>query len=214
MRRVVLLVCCVVLAVTLVTPRLCSPPLEADTTAPAARAVKPFRLDDATGKPWALADAGGKKAVVVLFLGTECPINNQYLPALAKLSKAYAEKGVPFVGINSNDSTRYPEDAPDQMAEHARQWGWAFPYVVDGEQSAALAYRAACTPDFFLFDGERRLVYRGRLDGATPGNDVPVTGDELDAAVSAMLAGEAVSTDQRPSVGCSIKWKPGSEPGW
>jgi peroxiredoxin len=173
-----------------------------------------FSLADPDGTTWTRDQVAGPHGLVVAFVCNHCPYVKHVAPTLAKAAARWTHAGVGVVGINSNDSTRYPEDAPDQMAEHARHWGWDFPYVVDGEQSAALAYRAACTPDFFLFDGDRRLVYRGRLDGATPGNNVPVTGDELDAAVSAMLAGEAVSADQRSSVGCSIKWKPGNEPGW
>jgi thiol-disulfide isomerase/thioredoxin len=173
-----------------------------------------FSLPDPDGTMWTRDQLAGPHGLLVAFVCNHCPYVRHVAPTLATAAARWKDAGVGVVGINSNDATRYPEDAPDRMAEHARDWGWDFPYVVDGEQAAALAYRAACTPDFFLFDDERRLVYRGRLDGATPGNDVPVTGDELDAAVSAMLSGAAVSTDQRPSVGCSIKWKPGNEPGW
>ena len=173
-----------------------------------------FSLADPDGTTWTRDQLAGPNGLLVAFVCNHCPYVRHVAPTLAEAAARWTDAGVGVVGINSNDSSRYPEDAPELMGEHARQWGWDFPYVVDTDQSAALAYRAACTPDFFLFDGDRRLVYRGRLDGATPGNGVPVTGDELDAAVTAMVDGDEVSADQRPSVGCSIKWKPGNEPGW
>jgi hypothetical protein len=131
---------------------------------------------------------------------------------LAALSRDLPSMGAAMVGISSNDAAAYPADGPDAMAAEAARQGWAFPYLYDEAQTAARAYRAACTPDFFLFDGDRRLVYRGQLDASRPGNGLPVTGADLRAAVDAVLAGRPVPEDQRPSLGCNIKWKPGNEP--
>jgi hypothetical protein len=123
-------------------------------------------------------------------------------------------QGLGVIGINSNDAEAYPDEVPARMAENATAWQWTFPYVSDADQHAALAYKAACTPDFYLFDAGRRLVYRGRFDAARPGNGVPVTGDELNAAVESVLAGEEIEVGQLPSIGCNIKWRPGNEPPW
>jgi hypothetical protein len=131
---------------------------------------------------------------------------------LAALSRDLPAQGVAMVAISSNDVAAYPADSPEAMAAEAARQGWAFPYLYDETQEVAQAYRAACTPDFFLFDGDRRLVYRGQLDASRPGNGLPVTGADLRAAVDAVLAGRPVAEDQRPSLGCNIKWKPGNEP--
>ena len=128
------------------------------------------------------------------------------------LSRDLPAQGVAMVAIQSNDVAAYPADSPSAMAAEAARQGWAFPYLHDEAQHVAQAYRAACTPDFFLFDGQRRLVYRGQLDASRPGNGLPVTGADLRAAVDAVLAGRPVPGDQRPSLGCNIKWKPGNEP--
>jgi hypothetical protein len=125
-----------------------------------------------------------------------------------------ARRGVAVVGIMSNDVGAYPDDAPPRMVEAAAAWGWSFPYLYDETQEVARAYRAACTPDTFVFDGDRRLAYRGQLDAARPSNDIEVTADDLRAAVEAILAGGTPSPDQVPSMGCNIKWKPGNEPDW
>jgi thiol-disulfide isomerase/thioredoxin len=201
MQRVVWLVCCVVLAVTLVTPRLCSPPLEADTTAPAARAVKPFRLDDAAGKPWALADAKGKKAVVVLFLGTECPINNQYLPTLAKLSKAYADKGVPFVAINSN-----AHDTPTRILAHVKTNGLPFPVLKDTGNVVADDFGARRTPEAFVLSPDGKILYQGRIDdqrGVAYKRKSPTRRDLVEA-IEEVLAGKPVSVPKTEVAGCLI----------
>jgi hypothetical protein len=131
---------------------------------------------------------------------------------LARLARDYQARGVAVVGINSNDYRVFPDDAPEKMAEEVAFRGYTFPYLVDEAQEVARAYRAACTPDFFLFDTDRKLVYRGQMDSSRPGSDVPVTGQDLRAALDAVLAGKPPSADQKPSVGCNIKWKPGNEP--
>ena len=176
------------------------------TTAPA------FSLPDATGTAWSFDQIAGQRGTLVAFVCNHCPYVKHVAVDLGLAAKRWTDAGVGVVGINSNDAEQYPDDRPEVMVEQAQAWGWTFPYLVDADQTAALAYRAVCTPDFFLFDAAGSLVYRGRLDGSTPGNNVPLTGDELDAAVTALLGGEPISSDQRPSVGCSIKWKPGNEP--
>lgn len=171
-----------------------------------------FTLSAPDGTSHALTDAADSRAVLVAFVCNHCPYVKHVAVDLGLAAKRWTDAGVGVVGINSNDAEQYPDDRPEVMVEQAQAWGWTFPYLVDADQTAALAYRAVCTPDFFLFDAAGSLVYRGRLDGSTPGNNVPLTGDELDAAVTALLGGEPISSDQRPSVGCSIKWKPGNEP--
>jgi thiol-disulfide isomerase/thioredoxin len=170
-----------------------------------------FALPDPAGKPWSLDDVAGPRGTLVAFVCNHCPYVRHIGPQLGRVAAGWIGDGIGVIGINSNDTTSYPDDRPDAMAAQAVEWNWTFPYVSDEDQSAALAYRAACTPDFFLFDAARALVYRGRFDGARPRNDVPVTGAELDAAVRAVVAGEPVPTDQWPSMGCNIKWKPGNE---
>jgi peroxiredoxin len=173
-----------------------------------------FRLPDAMagGKEVALADFDGGPALVVAFICNHCPFVQHVAGELAALSRDLPAQGVAMVAISSNDVAAYPADSPEAMAEEAARQGWAFPYLYDETQSVAQAYRAACTPDFFLFDGSRRLVYRGQLDASRPGNGVPVTGSDLRAAVDAVLAGKKPSETQTPSIGCNIKWKPGNEP--
>lgn len=150
--------------------------------------------------------------LLVAFICNHCPFVIHIKDVFAAFAAEYAERGIAVVAINSNDITHYPDDHPDRMAELARATGFAFPYLFDETQEVAQAYGAACTPDFFLFDDEHRLVYRGRFDAATPGNDEPVTGAELRAACDALLEGTPMPREQRPSVGCNIKWKPGNEP--
>ena len=143
-----------------------------------------------------------------------CPYVQRVASGLAQLRTDLAERGVAMVGISSNDVVRYPQDGPEEMARQAARHGWTFPYLYDKSQHVALAYSAACTPDTFVFDGQRRLVYRGQLDGARPGNDMPVTAADVRAAVDAVLAGTPVPADQLPAMGCGIKWKRGNEPGY
>ena len=173
-----------------------------------------FRLPDtsAGGKEVALDDFAGAPALLVAFICNHCPFVQHVAGELAALSRDLPARGVAMVAISSNDAAAYPADSPEAMAEEAARQGWAFPYLYDETQAVARAYRAACTPDFFLFDGGRRLVYRGQLDPSRPGNGLPVTGADLRAAVDAVLAGRPVPEDQRPSLGCNIKWKPGNEP--
>ena len=173
-----------------------------------------FRLPDTTagGKEVALGDFEAAPALLVAFICNHCPFVQHVAGELAALSKDLPAQGVAMVAISSNDAAAYPADSPEAMTAEAARQGWAFPYLYDEDQSVTAAYRAACTPDFFLFDADRKLVYRGRLDASRPGNGVPVTGVDLRAAVDAVLAGRPVSEDQRPSLGCNIKWKPGNEP--
>jgi peroxiredoxin len=157
-------------------------------------------------------DFGQQKALLVMFLCRHCPYVAHVRSGVAALGRDYADADVGIVAIGPNDPDAYPEDAPESLAEEAREAGYAFPYLFDETQEVAKAYTAACTPDFFLFDADRRLVYRGQLDASRPRNDVPVTGEDLRAAIDAVLSDRPVSPDQRPSVGCSIKWRPGNEP--
>jgi peroxiredoxin len=172
-----------------------------------------FDLPDAHGKRHALRDARGK-AVLIVFMCNHCPFVQHVRGELAALGRDYLPKGVAMFGINSNDTQAHPGDAPAKMVEEARVAGYTFPYLVDAAQTVAKAYRAACTPDFFLFDAHQQLVYRGQLDDSRPGNGKPVTGRDLRQALDALLAGRPVAKEQRPSAGCTIKWKRGGEPEW
>ena len=172
----------------------------------------PDHSDAAGGKVVSIDDFAGAPALLVVFICNHCPFVQHVAGELAALSRELPARGVAMVAISSNDAGAYPADAPEAMAEEATRQGWAFPYLYDEDQSVAQAYRAACTPDLFLFDGDRRLVYRGQLDASRPGNGLPVTGSDLRAAVAAVLSGQPVAEDQRPSIGCNIKWKPGNEP--
>lgn len=173
-----------------------------------------FALPDPYGRIWSLDAVAGNTGTLVAFLCNHCPFVQYIALPLGTAAARWIEDGVSIIGINSNDIESHPEDRPETMAEYAKAWNWTFPYVSDMNQSVAQAYRAACTPDFFLFDSGRRLVYRGRFDGATPGNDTTVTGEELDNAVKALVAGSAIDSEQVPSLGCNIKWKSGNEPEW
>ncbi|MFH1682084.1 MAG: thioredoxin family protein [Candidatus Eisenbacteria bacterium] len=182
------------------------------TMLPLGTPAPPFSLPDTNGKTVSLDDAGGARAVLVIFLCNHCPFVIHVRHEIARLAADYRERGAAVFGVNSNDAEKYPDDHPDRMKEEAERTGYTFPYLFDETQEVAKAYRAACTPDFFLFDAGLRLVYRGRLDGARPGNDVPVTGADLRAALDALLRGDPVSDEQLPSLGCNIKWRPGNEP--
>jgi peroxiredoxin len=171
-----------------------------------------FRLPDTTGKLVSLADFKDAPALVVVFMCNHCPYVKHIRQGLAQFARDYIPRGVAMVGINSNDVVRYPEDSPARMAEEVKAAGYIFPYLFDETQAVAKAYRAACTPDFYVFGAARRLVYRGQFDDSRPGNGIPVTGKDLRAAVEAVLAGKPVSPNQKPSLGCNIKWKPGNEP--
>ena len=179
-----------------------------------------FALPDAvSGKIVSLEDFAGAKALVVMFICNHCPFVKHVRAELARLGRDYQLKGVALVGISSNDVASYPDDSPEKMKLEAREAGYTFAYLYDADQSVAKAYHAACTPDFYVFDGAKRLVYRGQLDDSRPagrsgGNTLAVTGSDVRAALDAVLAGRAVSRDQKPSIGCNIKWKAGNEPGW
>ncbi|MPY98178.1 MAG: redoxin domain-containing protein [Actinophytocola sp.] len=173
-----------------------------------------FALADPDGAIWSLEQCAGQHGTVVAFVCNHCPFVRHIAVAFGTAASRWRESGIGVVGINSNDVTSHPDDRPEKMAEQAKAWGWTFRYLSDTDQSVAKAYQAACTPDFFLFDDSRGLVYRGRFDAASPGNDVAVTGEELDAAVRALLTGDPISSDQVPSIGCNIKWTPGNEPEW
>ena len=171
-----------------------------------------FQLPDPAGKHFSLASFKDKPALVVMFICNHCPYVKHLRAGLAQFAKDYEPRGAGIVAINANDAQNYPDDSPAKMAEEARSAGYSFPYLFDEKQSVAKAYRAACTPDFFLFDRGRRLVYRGQFDASRPGNGIPVTGKDLRAALDAVLAGKPTSTMQTPSMGCNIKWKRGNEP--
>lgn len=158
-----------------------------------------------------LAELRGARPLLVMFISRHCPFVMHVAGELARIDRDYGER-VAMVGISSNDVEGYPDDAPDRMAAMARDFGYRFPVLGDGSQDVAHAYAAACTPDFFLFDADRRLVYRGQLDASRPGNGIPVTGSDLRSALDAVLAGESVRAEQLPSMGCNIKWKPGNAP--
>lgn len=173
-----------------------------------------FSLPDANGKPVSLGDFAEAKALVVVFMCNHCPFVKHLRGGLAKFGRDCAEKGVAMVGINSNNYEQYPDDSPDRMRSEANVYGYEFPYLVDADQSVAKAYQAACTPDFFVFDGEQKLVYRGQFDDSRPGNEIAVTGKDLYAVLESVVAGNAVAEEQKPSMGCNIKWKPGNAPAY
>ena len=176
--------------------------LELGTSAPH------FRLSDPYGKSVSSDDFKDARAFLVVFMCNHCPYVKHLRSQFAELAKEYQGRGAAVVGINSNDVDNYPDDSPEKMAEEIKLAGYTFPYLYDESQEVAKAYRAACTPDFFLFNRDHRLVYRGQFDDSRPGNGRPVTGRDMRAALDATLEGRPVSGDQTPSVGCNIKWKP------
>jgi peroxiredoxin len=171
-----------------------------------------FQLPAPDGKHYSLATFKEKPALLVMFICNHCPYVKHLRSGLAQLGQDYEPRGVGFVAINANDAQNYPDDSPAKMADEIKTAGYTFPYLFDEKQTVAKAYRAACTPDFFLFDRGRRLVYRGQFDASRPGNGIPVTGKDIRAAIDAVLAGKPPSTMQTPSMGCNIKWKRGNEP--
>lgn len=174
-----------------------------------------FHLTDVvSGNTVSLETFAGKKGLLVMFICRHCPYVKHIQQELARIGQDYRNSDLGIVAISANDAVHYPEDAPEPLAEMATQLGFSFPFCYDETQSVAKTYTAACTPDFFLFDADRRLVYRGQLDESRPGNDIPVTGRDLRAAIDAVLMGNPVSPDQKPSIGCNIKWKPGNEPSY
>ena len=171
-----------------------------------------FSLPDADGKLHTLpADAS---AYLVMFICNHCPFVKHIREELAQLGHDYLPQGVAIFAINSNDAETHPGDSPGKMREEAKNWGYEFPYLIDSDQEVAKSYRAACTPDFFLFDAGKKLVYRGQLDDSRPSNGIPVSGRDLRAAIDAVLNNAAVPATQMPSIGCNIKWKSGNEPGY
>ena len=171
-----------------------------------------FSLLNVDGRVVSLADFAKAPALLVMFMCNHCPFVKHVAAGLADLAREYQARGVGVVGISSNDVSGYPADSPEQMVAEAEQRGYTFPYLYDETQEVAKAYRAACTPDFYVFDKDQRLVYRGQMDSSRPDSGIPVTGKDLRTALDAVLAGKPVSSEQRPSIGCNIKWKPGSEP--
>jgi peroxiredoxin len=171
-------------------------------------AAPDFTLTDTvSGKQVSLEAEKSDVATVVMFICNHCPYVKHVDQQLVAMANDYQPKGVSFIAISSNDAQQYPDDGPDQMKAVARRLGYPFPYLYDETQAVARSYDAACTPEFFVFDGDLKLTYRGQMDGSRPGNDVPVTGEDLRAALDAMLAGQAPVAAQKPSMGCSIKWK-------
>ncbi|MEK7707796.1 MAG: thioredoxin family protein [Verrucomicrobiota bacterium] len=186
--------------------------LTPSTMLPLGTTAPDFQLPDTNGKIISLAAFKDKPALLVIFMCNHCPYVKHLRAGLAQLARDYLPRGVAIVGINANDVANYPEDRPAKMAAEVKSAGYIFPYLYDESQAVAKAYHAACTPDFFLFDRGRRLVYRGQFDASRPGNGVPVTGKYLRAALDAVLVGKPPSTFQSPSMGCNIKWKRGNEP--
>ena len=186
--------------------------LTPSTMLPLGTRAPDFRLPATDGSFVSRDDFTGAPALVVMFICNHCPYVKHIREGLAEVAAEYMRKGVRFVAINSNDVEKYPDDSPAKMAEEAAAANYPFPYLFDEDQSVAKAYRAACTPDIYIFDENLELEYRGQFDGSRPGSDVPVTGYDLSAALDAVLDGRPPSEDQVPSIGCNIKWKPGNEP--
>ena len=181
--------------------------LTPSTMAPLGMPAPDFRLPDTDGRIVSLADFATAPAVLVAFICNHCPFVKHVRASFARLSTEYQAKGVAVVGISSNDVTTHPDDSPAKMKEEKASAGYTFPYLYDESQDIARAYRAACTPDFFVFDRDRKLAYRGQMDASRPGNGKPNDGSDLRAALDAVLAGRAVEGQQWPSIGCNIKWK-------
>ena len=182
------------------------------TMLPLGTVAPDFHLPDTEGNSLSLEDYKDAPALLVIFMCNHCPFVKHILDDLVVLIQEYQAKGIAVVAINSNDVKSFPEDRPEKMAELAGQKEFTFPYLYDETQEVAKAYRAACTPDFFLFDAERKLVYRGQMDDSRPGSGIPITGADLRAALDAVLEGKDIPAQQRPSMGCNIKWKPGNAP--
>lgn len=183
--------------------------LTPSTMAPLGSPAPDFKLPDTDGKTVALADFKDRPVLLVAFICNHCPYVKHIRSAFAQLCKDYQAKGVGIVGISSNDAAAYPDDSFDKMKEEKAAAGYTFPYAYDESQEVAKAYRAACTPDFFVYDKDRKLAYRGQMDASRPGNGKPNDGADLRAALDAVLAGQSPSGDQMPSIGCNIKWKAG-----
>ena len=179
---------------------------------PLGTAAPDFSLVNVDGRTVSRDDFADAPALLVIFLCNHCPYVIHVADHLAQLAHEYMSRGVAVVGISSNDVANYPADSPEQMVAEAEARGYPFPYLYDETQEVAQSYRAACTPDFFLFDGKQQLVYRGQMDSSRPDSGIPVTGEDLRAALDSVLAGQSPAEQQTPSLGCNIKWKPGNEP--
>jgi peroxiredoxin len=186
--------------------------LTPSTMLPLGTAAPDFKLPDTDGKTVSLADFKNQAALLVIFMCNHCPYVIHIRSGLAQLARDYTPRGVGIVGISSNDVKTHPADSPAKMKEEAEKAGYIFPYLYDETQAVAKSYRAACTPDIFLFDKNQKLVYRGQFDASRPNNGIPVTGNDLRAALDAVLAGKTVSEKQTASIGCNIKWQAGNEP--
>ncbi|EAQ82427.1 thioredoxin family protein [Blastopirellula marina] len=184
----------------------------ASTMLPLGTPAPDFSLINVDGSSVSLADFAGAPALVVMFMCNHCPFVKHLADDLASFAREYQAKGAAVVGISPNDASNYPADSPEQMVTEAQERGYTFPYLYDESQDVAKAYKAACTPDFFVFDKDQKLAYRGQFDASRPGNEIPVTGEDLRTAVDTILRGEQPSEDQSPSIGCNIKWIPGAEP--
>jgi len=191
---------------------ICHMALTPSTMLPLGTTAPDFKLPDTNGKTVTLADFKDQSALVIIFMCNHCPYVVHIRAGLAQLAYDYAIKKVGIVGISSNDAKNYPADSPAKMKDEVKSAGYIFPYLYDETQAVAKAYRAACTPDIFLFDRSRRLVYRGQFDASRPGNGIPVTGKDLRTAIDAVLAGKPTTALQVASIGCNIKWKVGNEP--
>jgi peroxiredoxin len=186
--------------------------LTPSTMLPLGTTAPDFKLPDTNGEIVSLADFKDKAALVVVFMCNHCPYVIHIREGLAQFARDYATKNVSIVGISSNNVQTHPADSPAKMKDEVKAAGYIFPYLYDETQAVAKSYRAACTPDIFLFGRNHKLVYRGQFDDSRPGNNLPVTGKDLRAALDAVLAGKSVSENQKASIGCNIKWKPGNEP--
>ena len=186
--------------------------LTPSTMLPLGTKAPEFSLPDTNGQTVSLSDFADAPALLVIFMCNHCPYVKHVAEGLANLAREYQARGVAVVGISSNDAANYPDDSPAKMAAEVKLRGYTFPYLYDETQSIAQAYRAACTPDFYVFDQDQALVYRGQMDSSRPDSGIPVTGADLRAALDALLAGQPVPQEQTPSIGCNIKWIPGREP--
>lgn len=182
------------------------------TMLPLGTPVPGFSLPDPSGKQVAVTDFAGADGLVIAFLSNHCPFVKHIRSELAQFAKDMQQRNVAMLAVNANDVATHPADSPENMRTEIANHGYTFPYLYDESQEVAKSFKAACTPEFYLFDSDRKLVYRGRFDGATPGNDEAVTGKDLRAAVDALLAGEQPGADQHPGIGCNIKWRAGNEP--
>jgi len=188
--------------------------LTPSTMLPLGTKAPDFSLPNVDGKTVSLSDFEGAPALLVIFMCNHCPYVKHVAEELAKLTSEYQQRGVAVVAISSNDAANYPDDSPEKMAEEVAVRGYKFAYLYDESQEVARAYHAACTPDFYVFDQDQQLVYRGQMDDSRPDSGIPVTGADLRAALDAVLAGQKPSDEQKPSIGCNIKWKSGNEPAY